>query len=68
MSLEYAVFIVAFASDNLAKVFHSAVKMENQAQDMSGIRDKEPKHAEPCTGIRHFSQFITEVMLDHKRT
>lgn len=62
MSLEYSVFIVAFASENLAKIFHSTIKMENQAQDMSGIRDKELKHAEPCTGIRNFSQFITEVM------
>lgn len=46
MSLEYSVFIVAFASENLAKVFHSTIKMENQTQDMSGIRDNETKHAE----------------------
>lgn len=70
VSLEYsvAVFIVAFASENLAKVIHSVMTMGNQAQDMtiiiiiSGIKDKELKCAEPCTGIRHFSQFITEAM------
>lgn len=60
--MEYSVFIVAFSSQNMAKVIHNVVTVENQAQDMSGIRDKEPKCAEPCTGIRHFSQFITEVM------
>lgn len=54
--------MVTFASENLANVFQRVIKMENQAQGTSGIRDKEPKCAEPFTGIRHFSQFITAVM------
>ena len=60
--MEYSVFIVTFASENLANIFHSVIKMENRAQGMSRIRDKEPKCGEPFTGIRRFSQFITEVM------
>lgn len=64
--MEYSVFIVTFASGSLVNVVHSVITVENQAQDISRIRDKEPKHVEPITGTEPFSQLIAEIIADVK--